>query len=286
MRPRSSVFPVLALWLLGSMLPAAAWARRINGPDEVRSDVTDTFLRMRILAAVLDSESAEARPFPGPTPGLVPATVLRDEIEPSHRKYLGSARDAWGHPLLYWSDGRSFMLLSVGSDGEPEFDYSAEIPFASIPRRFTGVDPTSDLIVVDGIAWRGPASQTDLLARAMADLRSLGTAVESYAIDNNVYPGPVAPIAPVETIETDLSPVYIRAMPKIDPWTDAYLYWSDATGYAIVSLGSDGIPDDDYAAWGREEFQAFHPGATAVPGRDIVFVDGAFVQWPLIPGGP
>ena len=250
--------------------------------EAIRSDVRDSFLRMRVLAAVLDTEAADT-PFPGPTAGLVPAATLREHIEPRHRSHLGSARDDWGQPLLYWSDGRNYMLLSLGSDGEPQFDYSGEIPFAEIPRASTGANPTDDLIVVNGIGWRGPASQTELLVRAMGDLRSIGTASEEYAIDYNLYPGPVTPIAPVETIDSVLSPVYIQHMPRTDPWGNAYLFWSDATSYAIISLGSDGSSDHDYATWGRAEFRAFNPGQTAVPGRDLVFVDGQFVQWPFVP---
>jgi Type II secretion system (T2SS), protein G len=249
-------------------------------PDDIRADVTDTFLRMRILAAVLDTEAAEALPFPGPTGGLVPAASLRVYIDPRHRRHLGSARDAWGNALLYWSDGRAYMLLSLGSDAMPQFDYSGEIPFEEIPRASTGPDPTNDLLVINGVAWRGPASQLEVLARSVADVRSIATAAESYGIDYNAYP-PLAPTAPVGSIENILSPVYIRALPKVDPWGNAYLYWSDATSYAVIGLASDGVPEYDYETWGRDEFQALPPGEAPAPGKDIVFVDGGFVQWPL-----
>lgn len=275
-----------AVVLMAATAGGAAGASNPANDEEIRSDVADTFLHMRILAAVLETEAAEAHPFPGPTEGLVPAASLRTHIGPRHQSHLGSALDAWGNPLLYWSDGRHYLLLSLGSDGEPQFDYSGAIPFAEVPRASTGTDPTNDLLVVNGFAWRGPASQTDLLVRVLGDLRSLGTSAEEHAIDYNFYPGPVAPIAPVERIETDLSPLYIRAMPKIDPWGNPYLYWSDTTSYALVSLGADGSPDHDYETWGKEQFQAFHPGVTAEPGRDIVFVDGDFVQFPFVPGVP
>lgn len=290
MLQRRTLWPVglvLAGWIVGAATDngRVGTAVESGSTDGIRGDVVDTFLHLRILAAVLDTEAAEARPFPGPTAGLVPAASLRVHIDPRHRRFLGSARDAWGHALLYWSDGRHYMLLSLGSDGEPQFDYSGEIPFALIPRASTGTDPTNDLLVVNGVAWRGPASQTELLGRSMAELRSIGTAVETYSIDNNVYPGPVATIAPVQSIESDLVPTYIGALPRVDPWANDYLYWSDTTSYALVGLGSDGVPDHDYASWGRAEFQAFRPGETTVPGRDIVIVDGQFVQWPL-PGLP
>lgn len=250
-------------------------------PDEVRATATDTFLRMRILAAVLDIGAAEGLPFPKPASGIVPAAWLRAHIDPRHRRHLGSGRDAWGHSIRYWSDGRNYMLLSLGSDEEPQFDYSHDVPFAQIPRGTTGPDPTSDLLVVNGLAWRGPASRTEMLVRSAGDVRSIGTAVESYGVDYNAYPGPIVPIAPVEAIERDLAPIYIRALPRVDPWENPYLFWSDATSYAIVGLGTDGAADHDYTAWGRKEFQAIRSEASPASGSDIVFVDGRLVRWPL-----
>ena len=62
-----------------------------------------------------------------------------------------------------------------------------------------GSDPADDLLIVDGVVFRGPSSQSELLRRAMGELRSAGTACESYAIDNNVYPGPIEPTGVVAT---------------------------------------------------------------------------------------
>ena len=48
--------------------------------------------------------------------------------------------------------------------------------------------------------------------------------VESFSVDWNVYPGPVAPIDAVARIETILEPPYIRSLPKVDPWGDPFLF--------------------------------------------------------------
>lgn len=143
--------------------------------NEVRREVVDTLLRMRIVAAVLDTEAAEADSLPAPTSGITPVAWLRAHIDPRHRKHLESGRDAWGHAIRYWSDGRSYMLVSLGSDEVPQFDYSRELPFEQIPRASTGPDPTNDLIVVNGIVWRGPASWTETQARSAVDVRSIGS---------------------------------------------------------------------------------------------------------------
>jgi hypothetical protein len=110
-------------------------------------------------------------------------------------------RDAWNHPLLYWSNGRDYAILSLGSDGLPQFDYGGTPPYANIRTGWAGSDPTNDLLIVNAVAYRGPASQSELLRRAMGELRTMGTACESFAVDNNVYPGPVEPIDVVATIE-------------------------------------------------------------------------------------
>src|SRR4029077_21244414 len=72
--------------------------------------------------------------------------------------------------------------------------------------------------------------------RTMADLRSIGTAVESYAVDNNVYP--VA--ATAATLVTSVQPVYIKSMPTADGWANTFTVDSITTQYTLASLGKDG----------------------------------------------
>ena len=41
--------------------------------------------------------------------------------------YIGELprQDAWQNPLLYWSDGGSYRIISTGSDGQMDRDWSA-----------------------------------------------------------------------------------------------------------------------------------------------------------------
>src|ERR1700737_1856730 len=83
--------------------------------------------------------------------------------------------------------------------------------------------------------------------RTMSDMRALATAIEAYAVDNNVYPtGLVACAAglwtTVGTIMTDtsftsLSPTYIAQPPKVDGWGHFMYYGHDVplNNYNIVS---------------------------------------------------
>ena len=247
--------------------------------------VLETFFRMRVVAAMLDTQSIDV-PYPGPTPGLVPASWLRTRLRPAPGTSVGALQDGWGNPLFYWSSGQDYLVLSFGADGRPQFDYGASPPYLNIAKGWAGTDPNDDLLIVDGVAYRGPASQSELLRRAMRDLRAAGTASESFAIDNNIYPGPVAPIDAIDRIARDIEPIYIKHLPRVDPWGHPYLVWTDTRGYTLVSFGADGQPDYPYASWGSAEFGALHTGPTVRMGQDLIFANGQFVQWPAFLDGP
>src|SRR5216117_2977294 len=72
--------------------------------------------------------------------------------------------------------------------------------------------------------------------RTMADMRSVGTAIESYAVDANIYP--VATDAP--TLRNSVQPVYIKAMPLNDGWNNVFNVTSTAVDYTVYSTGKDG----------------------------------------------
>jgi hypothetical protein len=266
-------------------LTISGHARAIAAEDTLRPEVLETFFRLRVVAAALDTARVNG-PYPGPTTGLVPVSSVIDRTLLGPRMLRAWLRDAWGRPILYWSNGSDFVVVSFGSDGRPQFDYAVDPPYANVSKGWAGTDPTDDLLVVDGVAYRGPASQSELLLRAMRELRTTGTACESFAVDNNIYPGPVSPIDVVSRIETDLTPVYIRQFLELDPWGRPYYFWSNTTAYALVSYGVDGQPDYPYATWGQAEFEALDFGPTTRVGQDLVFVSGSFRQWPAIGNGP
>jgi len=116
----------------------------------------------------------------------------------------------------------------------------------------------------------------------MAELRSAGTACESYAVGNNVYPGPVTPIDALTRVASSLQPIYIRQLPIMDPWGHPYLFWSNTQSYALLSYGVDGLPDHPYDLWGQSDFEAVATGASTLIGPDVIFVNGQFRQWPGI----
>jgi len=258
---------------------AAAACAPMHASDAVPQDVLDTIFRLRVVGAALDTANVNGA-FPAPTAGLVPVSSVLDR-EWGHAKLLrGSLRDSWGRPILYWSNGPSYVVASFGADGLPQFDYAFDPPYTGVPKGWAGTDPNDDLLIVDGLVFRGPSSVSEFVRRAVVEIRSAGTACESFAIDNNLYPGPIAPMDVLSSIESDLSPIYIRVLPVVDPWGHPYRFWSNTRAYAIVSFGVDGQPDYPYAAWGQTDFEALSVGATSIIGPDVVFVTGRFVQWP------
>jgi type II secretion system protein G len=102
--------------------------------------------------------------------------------------------------------------------------------------------------------------------RTMADLRSLGTAIEEYSIDNNVYPT----ASDWSTLSGVVSPNYIRKAPQNDGWGREFTVASDPAEYTVCSNGKDGsgsCSGDDN-------------GATTSFDESITFSGGQFVQWP------
>ena len=100
--------------------------------------------------------------------------------------------------------------------------------------------------------------------RTMADLRSIGTAVESYAVDNNVYP--VATDS--ATLTTSVQPVYIKSMPAADGWANAFSVASVTTQYTLASLGKDGTANTCAS------------GTIRTFNDDICFINGQFTRYP------
>src|ERR1700741_2286369 len=69
--------------------------------------------------------------------------------------------------------------------------------------------------------------------RTMSDIRSVCTAVESYAVDTNIYPN--GSLAKVQTV---LSPTYIKTMPTRDGWSNALVWTDGATANQGYTVGS------------------------------------------------
>ena len=104
--------------------------------------------------------------------------------------------------------------------------------------------------------------------RTMSDIRSVGTAVESYAVDTNIYPS--GNLAAVQGV---LSPNYIKTMPARDGWSNALVWTDGATANQGYTVGSGGKNGGALTVVGTG-------GGTRNFNDAIIFVDGQFVQYP------
>lgn len=113
--------------------------------------------------------------------------------------------------------------------------------------------------------------------KTMADLRTVATAAEAYATDENKYPA----VTSFSDLGRILSPIYIKRMPEKDAWGTPYLYVvsSDGQHYRFVSAGAD--KRFDFNASTIAMLPENNPGKESQNfDDDIIFEDGRFIQFP------
>jgi len=110
--------------------------------------------------------------------------------------------------------------------------------------------------------------------RSMADMRSLGTAVESYSVDVNFYPisTSMATITSLNPVTMGIQPIYIKLAPTKDGWGGLYYYGSDTGGsgsdYTVSTYAKD------------KKVSSSSAGATSDFDCDIIFQNGTFTAYP------
>jgi general secretion pathway protein G len=108
--------------------------------------------------------------------------------------------------------------------------------------------------------------------RSMADVRTIGTAVEAYAVDMAFYPtysqGPVANA----TFQGFLEPTYVKTVPREDGWRTTFYAESASRFYTLASAARDKVLSN--------ALNAYTAGITSDMDCDIVYSNGSFVQYP------
>ncbi len=136
------------------------------------------------------------------------------------------------------------------------------------------------IIVAMAVANLVSAVQRAKQKRSMGDMRTVALAIESYTTDFNRYPAAAGfvlptglnlPTATLGTVETQLTPTYIKMVPMTDGWNSWFTYATTSfqSDYAVRSNGADGAPESAPSFGVTHRFEA-----------DIILVDGAFVQFP------
>jgi type II secretion system protein G len=114
--------------------------------------------------------------------------------------------------------------------------------------------------------------------RTMSDMRALATAIEAYAVDNNVYPIAACAGGLYTTIGgqvgtdsfTLLTPTYIAQPPRTDGW-GKFLYYGTGLADTVYNIASGGR---------NNATEAVVCGTTTDFNADIVYSNGTFIQWP------
>ncbi|MCU1348430.1 MAG: Type secretion system protein [Acidobacteria bacterium] len=117
------------------------------------------------------------------------------------------------------------------------------------------------------------AMQRSKQKRTMADIRTIATAWEARATDQNSYGAAgytmTGTAVSFATLSSRLSPTYIKTLPQNDGWGRAYTYSTDTQVYVIRSSGKDGSYDVSPAC-----------GPSTVFDADIVYSNGSFCRYP------
>jgi general secretion pathway protein G len=114
--------------------------------------------------------------------------------------------------------------------------------------------------------------------RSMSDMRTMATAVEAYAVDNNFYPSAqcTGKFTGVSTRMTDtslsvLAPTYIANPVKKDGWSNFFAYNTTANNqeYGFRSYGRDNTAQGTIVCTTTTNFN-----------DDILYSNGGFLNYP------
>jgi type II secretion system protein G len=114
--------------------------------------------------------------------------------------------------------------------------------------------------------------------RTMSDMRTMATAVEAYAVDNNFYPSGdcTGKFTAITTVMNDsslsvLSPTYIANPVRRDGWSKFMYYNTQGNNqeYGFKSFGRDNTVMGSPTCITTTNFN-----------DDIIYANGGFLQWP------
>jgi type II secretion system protein G len=112
--------------------------------------------------------------------------------------------------------------------------------------------------------------------RSMADIRTVGTAVEAYAVDMAFYPD----FNPGSDGDFDglwfgyLEPTYVKTVPRSDGWRTAFKASSESRFYTLGSAARDRVFEAALTSNG------YNGRTTQSMDCDIVYSNGSFMSYP------
>lgn len=109
--------------------------------------------------------------------------------------------------------------------------------------------------------------------RTMSDMRTIGTAVEAYAVDWAYYPTETQDTVQA-ALDSHISPIYIKKTPSADGWRFDMQAVSESRFYTIGSAGRDKIFESTLDDTGYDR------NPTQDMDSDIVYSNGFFISYP------
>jgi Type II secretion system (T2SS), protein G len=261
----------------------AAW------PDE--DPIRETIQRIRQLDAAIEMFFYDHSAYPKARD----IHELHQLLVPTYGSAIPT-KDGWGTEFRYEPTASGFRIVSAGSDrrfqqsawsdpSDPHgsatdivFDggsfvrtWPAEVmmPPSFEPSPYTELTGNSPLI-----RQLGTTVNANKAMGVRVDMRTLATAIEAYATDENHYPKTMD----ISALRSLLEPKYIHKVPTIDFWYVPLHYEasSDLRSYMFVSAGAD--LRFRPATWKQAQKQM------ADPAEDAVYSDGEFRrEWTLKP---
>ena len=250
-------------------------------PGTKLSAVDETLLELLVADTVFDVLEENNIGLELKLGSLTTVDRVRSSLAQGVREWIPS-RDAWGRPLhMLLDENEDVVLISYGPDGVPDRDY--EHVFLEDDTEWPGDETSSsdDILFQDGETV-DPPDPPSQLTRALADIRAIGTAIESYAVDTNAYPSTGLALITLSGLSSVLAPLYIKELPSFDPWGYPYLIVASQESYVVLCTGSDGSIDANFNSAlllaGDNTMQS-----PSLPATDIVFANGQFVRFPVAP---
>jgi hypothetical protein len=127
----------------------------LSGPRRTPWLQAKTLADMRAIAASIETFAVDRNVYPGPTGGFVVVDWVTPDVSPMFIRELPST-DGWGQPILFWSDGVEYFLISLGADGAPDQPYDGmREPRDEVSGEGRTSDPACDIIYHVGgfIQW-------------------------------------------------------------------------------------------------------------------------------------
>ena len=110
--------------------------------------------------------------------------------------------------------------------------------------------------------------------RSMADIRTVGTAVEAYAVDMAFYP--TWGVGDFDgTWYAFLEPTYVKTVPRRDGWRTTFRGVSVSRFYTLACAARDKVFEDASLT-----SNAYNGRTTTVMDCDIVYSNGSFMSYP------